>query len=69
MMLSFRIECPKCQWGHPFKDRYINNGFLIGKCSHCGNKFYFKITVTGVDVKVQQENPVGQVCKTLEEAK
>jgi hypothetical protein len=67
MQATFRIECPKCLWGHEFKDSYINMGFLKGKCQHCGNEFFFKITVAGVNVEVSQELPEGVPCATLPE--
>jgi hypothetical protein len=44
-------------------------GFLKGKCDHCGNVFFFKITITGINVDVLQEIPEGTPCVTLEEAK
>ena len=55
--MTFRIECPRCHWGHEFRDSYINKGFLKGVCQHCGNIFFFKITVMGVDVQICQELP------------
>jgi hypothetical protein len=55
--MTFRIECPKCHWGHEFRDSYINKGFLKGACDHCENVFFFKVSVTGVDVQVCQELP------------
>jgi hypothetical protein len=69
MQISFRIECPHCHWGHIFKDSYINMGYLKGKCEHCGEAFFFKITVTGVDVEINRELPQGLPCVTLPEAK
>jgi hypothetical protein len=67
--MTFRIECPQCHWGHEFKDSYINDGFLKGKCAHCGNEFFFKITVSGIQIDVSQTFPEGIPCKTLDEAK
>jgi hypothetical protein len=69
MQMAFRMDCPKCHWGHDVRASYINQGFLYGKCQHCGNKFYFKINVTGVNIEIEQELPEGQPCTTLEEAK
>ncbi len=69
MQMTFRVDCPKCNWGHIFKDSYINQGFLQGKCDHCGNKFYFKITVMGVQVEVEQGLPEDSPCTTLPEAR
>jgi hypothetical protein len=69
MQISFRIECPHCHWGHIFKDSYINQGYLKGKCEHCGEPFFFKITVTGVSVETSKELPQGIPCATLPEAK
>jgi len=69
MKYAFRLECPKCHWGKEIKGRYINQGFLYGKCQHCGHKFYFKITVTGVNVQVENDLPEGNPCGTLDEAK
>lgn len=67
MQVTFRIECPKCHWGHEFKDSYINMGYLKGKCQHCGNEFFWKIDVTGINVDVVQKLCEGDVCTTLSE--
>jgi hypothetical protein len=69
MKIGFRIECPQCHWGHSFKDSYVNEGFLKGKCEHCGNIFFFKVTVTGVNIEVCQALSENTPCKTLPEAK
>jgi len=69
MQTTFRIECPKCHWGHEFKDSYINMGFLKGKCSHCGNDFFFKVAVSGIQVDVLQDLPGDVPCMTLDGAK
>ena len=69
MNLAFRMDCPKCKWGYAPLNSHINQGFLKGKCTHCENKFFFKITVTGINMEVEQELPEGQPCKTLPEAK
>ena len=63
--MTFRIECPKCHWGYEFKDSFINKGFLKGKCQHCENEFFFKITVTGVNVEVTQELPEDTPCRRV----
>ena len=55
MELIFRIDCPKCNWGHEVKNSYINRGFVKGKCAHCGNPFFFKLKVMGVNLQVEQE--------------
>jgi transposase-like protein len=68
MKVAFRIECPKCKWGHPFSNEYINQGFVKGKCNHCGNVFFFKISMTGFSVEVSQEYPNLPV-KSLDEVK
>jgi len=68
MQLTFRIECPECNWGHKFRDAYVNEGWLKGKCHHCGNIFFWKIKVTGVQIEVDQNLPEGKPCKTLLEA-
>ena len=65
-MLNFRIECPKCKWGHPFHDSYVNQGWLKLECAHCENQFFTKIAVTGISVAIEQELPEGQPCHTLE---
>jgi len=57
MLLTFRIECPKCKWGVEFKDRYANAGWLTLRCHHCDNEFYTKITISGVKVETCQELP------------
>jgi hypothetical protein len=44
-------------------------GFLRGKCSHCGNEFFFKVTLSGVQVDILQDLPEGVPCMTLDEAK
>lgn len=69
MQMTFRIECPKCHWGHEFKDQYINMGFLKGRCDHCKNDFFFKVAVSGVQVDVLQDLSEGVPCQTLDEAK
>jgi hypothetical protein len=69
MQMTFRLECPKCHWGHEFRDSYINKGFLKGVCQHCGNTFFFKVTVMGVDVQVCQEPPKDAPWEALPEAK
>ena len=69
MQIPFRIECPHCHWGHTFKDSYINQGYLKGKCEHCGELFFIKITVTGVNVEISKELPANIPCATLPEAK
>ena len=66
MMLTFRIECPKCGWGHEFRDSYINRGWLELCCSHCENEFFAKVTVSGVNVDVQQKLPEGAPCEKVE---
>ena len=68
MQILFRMECPECHWGHEVKNNYINQGFLKGKCRHCGNIFYFKVNITGINVLVKQDLPKGQPCKILKEA-
>lgn len=62
MMFTFRIECPKCKWGHEFRDSYVNQGWLKLCCSHCDNEFFTKITVSGVNVDTRQELPDGMPC-------
>jgi hypothetical protein len=69
MKITFRIECPQCHWGHDLRDDYVNEGFLKGKCQHCGNVFFFKVAVMGMTVEVSQELPKGVPCRTLPEAK
>ena len=68
MTTAVRIECPKCRWGFKYKDSHINQGFLKAKCKHCSNLFFFKITLTGVNVEVFQDKPDAPV-HTLKEAK
>jgi hypothetical protein len=65
MEISFRIECPKCHWGFEFQNFYINQGYLKGKCNHCRNEFFFKVTVMGFKINVSQKLPKGVPCATL----
>lgn len=58
MKMAFRIECPKCYWGHSFSNDYINMGYLKGKCDHCGNIFFFKVQVMGVKIEICQDQPM-----------
>jgi hypothetical protein len=55
--LTFRIECPHCNWGVEFRDSYVNQGWLRLHCNHCDKEFFNKITVTGVKVETQKELP------------
>lgn len=69
MKLPFRIECPHCNWGHEWRNDYVNQGWLKMRCSHCEETFVTKIIVNLVDVEVKKEL-VGDVpCMTLPEAK
>jgi ribosomal protein L33 len=69
MKITFRLECSRCGWGHEWSDNYVNMGWLVMRCSHCEEKFYTKIDVTGVSINSQTELPEGQPCTTLQEAK
>jgi len=55
MKLTFRVECPHCHWGYAMTESDINKGFIKAQCSHCQNTFFFKISVTGVNIEVQKE--------------
>ena len=59
MKITFRIECPHCHWGHPFRDGYVNMGWLEVECTHCGERFFTKVTVTGVNVETEKALPEG----------
>ena len=65
MQMTFRMDCPACKWGNKIKSSYINQGILKIKCSHCGKPFYFKVTVTGINIEVFQEKPKNSPCKTV----
>ena len=69
MKMTFRLECPQCHWGHEFSNDYINMGYLKGKCAHCENEFYFKVTVMGVNIEISQNLPDNVPCMTLAEVK
>jgi transcription elongation factor Elf1 len=69
MNLLFRIECPHCHWGHTWSDTYINQGWLTLSCTHCGENFHTKVTVTGVNVEIAKDLPEGVPCMTLPEAR
>jgi len=57
MQLAFRLECPHCRWGHPWRDRYVNQGWVLLRCEHCNRGFYARIRVTGVEVETSRERP------------
>lgn len=57
MKMTFRLECPRCQWGQTFRDSYINMGWLELECSHCGKTYFTKIAVTGVSVVTSIDKP------------
>jgi DNA-directed RNA polymerase subunit RPC12/RpoP len=60
--ISFRIECPYCNWGHNWSNNYVNQGWLALECFHCGKQFYNKITITGVNIETTKELPVDVPC-------
>jgi len=62
MKLMFRVECPKCLWGYGPSPNDVNQGFVEAKCQHCGNAFFFKITVNDVKVEVKQILPNDVPC-------
>ena len=57
MQMTFRIECPNCNWGHEFKNSYINQGYLKTRCQHCKELFFFKIIVGNVHIDVTHLPP------------
>lgn len=59
MQLAFRIECPACKWGQEFRNSYINKGWLQLTCRHCNKTFFTKVTITGVKIETQPEQPNG----------
>jgi DNA-directed RNA polymerase subunit RPC12/RpoP len=69
MQIPIRIECPHCHWGHSFSSSYINQGYLKGKCDHCGEAIFFKVIITGFNIEINKELPAGVPCRTLPEAK
>jgi hypothetical protein len=68
MKINFRVECPHCKWGRSIQAGHINQGYLKGRCVHCDEIFYFKITVKGIEVDFCKELPEGVPCMTLAEA-
>lgn len=69
MMIAMRIECPHCKWGYPWRDSFINQGWLAHRCPKCNKKFFNKVTVMGFSVETHRELPEGMPCQTLPEAK
>jgi predicted Zn finger-like uncharacterized protein len=57
--MHFRVECPKCGWGYAVKDAQINAGFIRVTCDHCRNRFWFKLTLSDINLKVSQDLPEG----------
>jgi hypothetical protein len=55
--IAFRIECPHCKWGVPWKDKYVNMGWREIVCNHCHNIFYTKITIDNIRVETQPTRP------------
>jgi hypothetical protein len=51
------------------RDAFINQGFLRGKCAHCDESFFFKLTVKGIEVEYHKELPLDTPCKSVEEYK
>jgi len=68
MKINFRVECPHCKWGKSVHAAHINQGYLKGRCQHCDEIFYFKITVKGIEVEYHKKLPEGAPCTTLVEA-
>ena len=57
--MNFRVECPKCHWGYGVKNDQINAGYLRVTCSHCGNQFWFILTLSDIRLHVSQDLPKG----------
>lgn len=57
MKIAFRIECPHCKWGYEWRDSYVNQGWLEAECAHCGENFFFKISIPTVDVQTSPGLP------------
>lgn len=62
MKFSLRIECPHCNWGHLWRDAYINQGWLVLQCGHCGEEFFTKVSIPTVDIQVEKILPEGVPC-------
>jgi hypothetical protein len=54
---EIRIECPKCCWGYAYRHEEVNKGYRKAKCIHCGNEFWYKITINKIDIDVCQDRP------------
>ena len=57
MKVAFRIECPICHWGNKWRDDYVNMGWIGIVCSHCQEKFYTKVKISGLNVETAKEPP------------
>jgi predicted Zn finger-like uncharacterized protein len=57
--MHLRVECPKCGWGYAVKDAQLNMGYVKVTCDHCSNEFWFKLTVSDINLKVSQDLPEG----------
>lgn len=57
--IAFRVDCPKCRWGFPMRQADINVGYLVAKCEHCENIFYYRIIVSGIEIIIHQDLPEG----------
>lgn len=56
MKIAFRLECAHCGWGFPWHDSYVNQGWVELICHHCAEKFFAKITIPTVDIKISKEH-------------
>ena len=57
MQMSFRIECPKCNWGHKWQNSIINQGWIKLHCVHCESDFLCKVTIPTVITEVKEVLP------------
>jgi len=62
MKITFRLECPWCNWGVAWSDNFVNMGWIKLKCSHCDKDFFTKIAITGVKIETEKELPEDVPC-------
>jgi hypothetical protein len=65
MKITFRLECPFCNWGTPWSDGYVNMGWIKLICGHCSEEFYVKIAINDINVEISKELPPNVVCQGI----
>jgi hypothetical protein len=58
MKITFRIDCPH---------KNVNMGFLKATCRHCEKQFFFKITVTGINIEIKKKLDPDIPCSMIKE--